>query len=57
LLGLLDRVDFTVAEADPFSSESYSTATLQLTDRWYLSAGMGGEGDSRVMGIWRFRFY
>ena len=57
LLGLLDRVDFSVSEADPYSSESYSTATLQLTDRWYLSAGMGGEGDSRVLGIWRLRFY
>jgi hypothetical protein len=57
LLGLLDRVDFSVAEADPYSGESYSTATLRLTDRWYLSAGMGGEGDSRVMGIWRLRFY
>jgi hypothetical protein len=57
LLGLLDRVDFSVAEADPYSSESYSTATLRLTDRWYLSAGMGGEGDSRLLGIWRLRFY
>ena len=57
LLGLLDRVDFSVAEADPYSSASYSTATLQLTDRWYLSAGMGDEGDSRVLGIWRLRFY
>jgi len=46
-----------VAEQDSFSSESYSTATLRLTDRWYLSAGMSGEGDSRVMGIWRLRFY
>jgi hypothetical protein len=57
LLGLLDRVDFSVAEADPYSSESYSTATLRLTDLWYLSAGMGGEGDSRLLGIWRLRFY
>lgn len=56
VLGLLDRVDFTVAEADPYSSESFSTATLSLTDRWFLSAGMGAEGDSRVMGIWRFSF-
>ena len=57
LLGLLDRVDFSVAEADPYSSASYSTATLQISDRWYLSAGMGDEGDSRVLGIWRLRFY
>ena len=56
LLGLLDRVDFSLAEADPYSSDSFSTATLSLTDRWYLSAGMGAEGDSRVMGIWRLTF-
>lgn len=57
LLGLLDRVDFTVAEADPYSSESFSTATVQVSDRWFLSAGMSGEGDSRVLAIWRLRFY
>ncbi len=56
LLGLLDRVDFSLAEADPYTSESFSTATLMLTDRWYLSAGMGAEGDSRVLGIWRLSF-
>jgi autotransporter translocation and assembly factor TamB len=56
LLGLLDRVDFSLAESDPYSSDSFSTATISLTDRWYLSAGMGAEGDSRVMGIWRLTF-
>ncbi len=56
LLGLLDRVDFSIAEADPYSSDSFSTATLALTDRWFLSAGVGGEGDSRVMAIWRLSF-
>jgi autotransporter translocation and assembly factor TamB len=56
LLGLLDRVDFSLAEADPYTSESFSTATLMITDRWYLSAGMGAEGDSRVLGIWRLSY-
>ena len=56
LLGLLDRVDFSLAEADPYSNDSFSTATLSITDRWFLSAGMGAEGDSRVMGIWRLTF-
>ena len=56
LLGMLDRVDFTVAEQDPYSSDSFSTATLEITDRWYLSAGMDSEGDSRVFGIWRLTF-
>jgi len=57
LLGLLDRVDFSLAEADPYSGESYSTATLELTDRWFLSAGMGEDGDSRLFGIWRLTFH
>jgi hypothetical protein len=57
LLGMLDRVDFSLAEADPYTSESFSTATLMITDRWYLSAGMGAEGDSRVLGIWRLSFH
>jgi hypothetical protein len=56
LLALLDRVDFTLAETDPYTDESYSTATLSLTDRWFLSAGMGEEGDTRVMAIWRLTF-
>jgi autotransporter translocation and assembly factor TamB len=57
ILGLLDRVDFSLAEADPYSSESFSTATLSLTDRWFVSAGMGAEGDSRMMVVWRITFH
>ncbi len=56
LLGLLDRVDFSLAESDPYSSDSFSSATLTLTDRWFVSAGIGAEGDSRVMAIWRLSF-
>ena len=56
LLGLLDNVDFTLAEADPYSSDRYSTATLRLHDRWYLSAGMGDEGNTRMFAIWRLQF-
>lgn len=56
LLGLLDRVDFSLAETDPYTSGSLSTATLNLSDRWLVSAGMGQDGTSRVMGIWRVSF-
>jgi len=56
LLGLLDRVDFSLAETDPYSSQSYSSATLALSDRWLISAGMSAEGDSRVLVIWRLNF-
>jgi hypothetical protein len=57
LLGMLDRVDFSLAEADPYSNESFSTATLSITDRWFLSAGMGADGDSRILAIWRLTFH
>lgn len=56
LLGLLDRVDFSLSEKDPYSSDSYSTATVSLTERWFVSAGMGQDGGSRVLGIWRLSF-
>lgn len=56
VLALLDRVDFSLAEADPYNSESYSTATVSLTDRWFVSAGMGADGDSRAMVLWRLSF-
>lgn len=56
LLGLLDRVDFSLSEADPYSSDSFSTATLALSDRWFVSAGVGATGDSRFLAIWRLSF-
>jgi len=57
LLQVLDRVDFTLAEQDPYDSDAYTTATISLSDRWFLSAGVGGqEGDTRLLAIWRFTF-
>ncbi len=57
VLALLDRVDFSLAEADPYSSESFSTATLSITDHWFLSAGVGATGDSRLLAVWRLTFH
>ncbi len=56
LLGLLDNVDFSIAEADPYDSATYNSATLKLSEKWYVSAGLGAEGDQRVLAIWRLRF-
>lgn len=53
---VLDRVDFNLAETDPYDSDSFTTATIALTDRWFISAGMGSEGDTRFLGIWRLSF-
>ncbi|QTN33831.1 translocation/assembly module TamB domain-containing protein [Akkermansiaceae bacterium] len=56
VLGLLDNVDFSLAESDPYDSDSYTSATLKLSEKWFLSAGLGEEGDQRFMAIWRLRF-
>ena len=56
VLKVLDRVDFNLAESDPYDSDSFTTATIALTDRWYVSAGMGSEGNTRFLGIWRLSF-
>lgn len=56
VLKVLDRVDFNLAENDPYDSDSFTTATIELTDRWYVSAGMGQEGNTRFLAIWRLSF-
>jgi hypothetical protein len=56
VLGLLDNVDFSLADTDPYGSDSYSSATLKLSDKWNITAGLGSEGDERIMAIWRLRF-
>jgi TamB, inner membrane protein subunit of TAM complex len=56
VLGLLDNVDFSLSEADPYDSDTYSSATLELSDKFFISAGLGATGDQRVMAIWRLRF-
>ncbi len=56
LLALLDNVDFNLDESDPYSTNSYSTATVSLTDHWLLSAGVGSTGDTRALVIWRLSF-
>jgi hypothetical protein len=56
VMKVLDRVDFNLAEADPYDGDSFTTATIALSDRWFISAGMGSEGDTRVLGIWRLSF-
>ena len=56
LLGLFDDVDFSLAETDPYDSDSYNSATLKLSEKLFVTAGIGAEGDQRVMAIWRIRF-
>lgn len=56
VLGLLDDVDFSLAENDPYDSESFNSARVKLSDKWFVSAGLSEEGQQRVMAIYRLRF-
>lgn len=56
VLGLLDRVDFALSESDPYSADSYSSATVRITDHWYYSIGMTSEGYTRSLAIWKLVF-
>lgn len=56
VLGLLDNVDFSLSEADPYDGDRFSSATLELHERWFVSAGVGDDGNQRVMLIWRLGF-
>ncbi len=56
LLALLDEVDFSIADPDPYSSTTYNTATVKLSRRWSVSAGVNEDGDQRMMVTWRFGF-
>lgn len=56
LFALLDDVDFSIADPDPYSSATFNTATLKLSNRWSVSAGVNEEGDQRMMATWRLSF-
>jgi len=56
LLGFLDNVDFSLSEGDPYDSGTYNSARLKLSEKWFISAGVGSTGEQRVMAIYRLRF-
>ncbi|MES2981820.1 MAG: translocation/assembly module TamB domain-containing protein [Verrucomicrobiota bacterium] len=56
LLSVLDEVDFNIAEPDPYSSTTFNTATMKLSKRWSVSAGVSEDGDQRVMTTWKYGF-
>ena len=56
VLSVLDRVSFQVGEQDPYSSDKYNSATINLTDNWLLRAGLNDEGETRATVTYLFRF-
>lgn len=56
VLGLLDEVDFSLSETDPYDSETFNSARVKVSSKWYISAGLGEQGEQRVMAIYRLRF-
>lgn len=55
VLGLLDNVDFSLSESDPYDSQTFNSARIQLSNKWFVSAGLGEQGEQRVMAIYRIR--
>lgn len=56
VLNELDEVDLKVGENDPFSGRKFNSATLQIEDRWYLSAAVDNAGNTRGLIIFSMRF-
>lgn len=56
VLGLLDNVDFSLSESDPYDSDSFNSARVKLSNKWFVSAGLGEEGEQRAMAIYRLGF-
>lgn len=55
-LSALDTVDLRVGDSDPFSGRRFNSATLQLSSKFYVSASVDGEGNSRGIVIYALRF-
>lgn len=56
VLKLLDRVDFQIGEENRYSGQKMNSATINLSDNWLISAGVGDEGNSRVTLMYLIRF-
>ncbi|MFK7849408.1 MAG: translocation/assembly module TamB domain-containing protein [Akkermansiaceae bacterium] len=56
VLELFDNVDFNLSESDPYDSATYNSATLKLTDKWFVSAGVDSDGNQRTVVTYKLRF-
>jgi len=56
VFSVLDRVDFQVGAQDPYTSERYNAAAVNLSDSWVLEAGFDDEGDTRTTLTYLLRF-
>jgi hypothetical protein len=53
---VLDKVNFQVGERNPYTSETYNSATFELDEDWQLSAGLSEDGNTRTTVTYLFRF-
>lgn len=56
ILRLLDRVEVRVGEEDPYTGNDITSASLDLTDRWAVSASVDQEGRTRFLAVFLIRF-
>ncbi len=56
VLAVLNRVDVRINEDDPLSGKRLNSATVEVTDRIYVSGSMDKEGNTRVLGAFVIKF-
>ena len=56
LLKNADEVKLNLGEDDPYSGRRFTSATLELSRRWNLSAAIDDQGHSRALMIYSLRF-
>ncbi|MCH7224612.1 translocation/assembly module TamB domain-containing protein [Haloferula sp. A504] len=53
---VLDKVEFQVGEADPYSSKKFNSVSFDIDDNWVLTAGISEQGNTRTKVTYLFRF-
>ncbi len=53
---VLDKLEFQVGEADPYTSKKFNSVSFDLDENWVLTAGISEEGNTRTKVTYLFRF-
>jgi len=56
VLEVINRVDVRIGEDDPLTGKRLNSATIELTDRWYVSGSVDKQSNTRVLGAFVIRF-
>ncbi|WP_193211554.1 translocation/assembly module TamB domain-containing protein [Luteolibacter marinus] len=56
VLAVLNRVDIRIGEDDPLTGKRLNSATIEVTDRIFVSSSVDKESNTRVLGAFVLRF-